>query len=193
MTIEHLVHYYLPNKVPFQNLSDLSLKERKIVSTELNDRAEKGLMKRTFPNWYFEQRKEAEGNLKKEAIRLGEKPQRDSPHYFSLGQSLGMEFMYNNDFRALVVPVKDIKSNIYFSIGDTLWTFAENKNSDQKWKNKWYQGQLYNYEEALEIINKIKLDLKSSKSLNRNQVFHIEALIWSDEEIQNIIKKYFKN
>ena len=28
-------------------------------------------MKRAFPKWYFEQRKEAEENLKKEAIRLG--------------------------------------------------------------------------------------------------------------------------
>ena len=90
MTIKHLVHYYLPNKNPFQNLSDLSAIERRNIVNVLNERAEKGLMKRAFPKWYFEQRKEAEQNLKKEAIRLGENPQRDSPHYFCLGQSLGM-------------------------------------------------------------------------------------------------------
>ena len=187
MTIKHLVHYYLPNKKPFQNLSDLSAIERRNIVNVLNERAEKGLMKRAFPKWYFEQRKEAEQNLKKEAIRLGENPQRDSPHYFCLGQSLGMEFAYNNDFKTLIVPVENIKCNVYFSIGDTLWTFAKSRNPDQKWENKWYQGKLYNYEETLEIIDKIKLDLKSQDSLNSNQVFHIEALIWSDDEIEKLI------
>ena len=190
MTLEHLVHYYLPDKKPFQNLSDLPVFERDKIAIELNERANKGLMKRAYPNWYFEQRKEAEENLKKEVIRLGGNPKRNSPHYFCLGKSLGMEFVYNNDFKTLIVPIKDIKSEIYFSIGDTLWTFAKSKNPDQKWENKWYQGKLYNYKETIEIIKKIKLDINSPDSLNSNQVFHIEALVWSDEEIEKLIIPY---
>lgn len=62
-------------------------------------------MKRAFPKWDFEQRKEAEENLKKESIRLGENPQRDSSNYFCIGQSLEMELVYNNDFKTVIVTV----------------------------------------------------------------------------------------
>ena len=37
MTIKHLVHYYLPNKKPFQNLSDLSAIERRNIVNVLNE------------------------------------------------------------------------------------------------------------------------------------------------------------
>ncbi len=188
MIPDFLVHYYLPHRNPFQNLSDLNPIQKKHIVQTLNKEHKNGLMKRAFPKWYFEQRAEAEKNLKKAAIKLGENTNRNSPHYFCLGRSIGMEYVYNNNYKKIVVPLRDINCNIYFSIGDTLWTFAKSKNPKQKWKNKWYQGKLYNYEETIKIIKDIKLDLGSKESLNSNNVFNIEALIWSDDEIKNILK-----
>jgi hypothetical protein len=187
MIPNYLVHYYLPHKQPFQNLSELSEEDRAPITKELNERSKEGGMKRAFPDWYFKQRKEAEENLKKEFIKLGGKPERDSPHYFCLGESIGMEYVYNDDYKKLVIPLTQISCEVLFSIGDTLWTFAKSHNPDQKWENHWYQGKLYSYEGACEIITKLNLDLMSKDSLNTNQVFHIEALIWSDKEIKKML------
>lgn len=179
-----LVHYYLPDKKPFQNLSDIDGEEKKKVVEELNQRSEKGLMKRAFPDWYFKQRKEAEENLLQEVKRLGGTPERNSPHYFCLGESIGMQYIYNHNYKTLVLPINQIESPIYFSIGDTLWTFSKSYKPNQDWNNKWYQGKLYNYEEVSQIIREINLDLSDKGSLNKSQVFHIEALVYSDSEIE---------
>jgi hypothetical protein len=187
MTPDYIVHYYLPDKQPFLNLSELSDNERTPIVNELNRNSEEGKMKRAFPYWYFSQRKEAEENLLKAFIKLGGKPERNSPHYFCLGESIGMEFTYNQNFKKITTPINQLNCQVMFSIGDTLWTFAQSQNPNQKWKNKWYQGKLYTFKETCEIIKKINLDLKSKDSLNSNQVFHIEALIWSDSEIKKLI------
>lgn len=187
MIPDYLVHYYLPHKKPFLNLSDLSENDRDSVAGELNKRAEEGQMRRAFPDWYFVQRKEAEENMLKAYIERGGKPERTAPHYFSLGESLGMEFVYNNNFKKIIAPIAEFKTEVLFSIGDTLWTFANSQNPDQQWENKWYQGKLYTYAETCAIIKKINLDLTSKDSLNKNQVFQVEAVVWSDQDIEKLI------
>ena len=189
MIPDYLVHYYLPDKQPFQNLSELLSIERELIVKALNKQAEEGCMKRAFPDWYFPQREEAEKNLLESFIKLGGDPERKSPHYFCLGESIGMEFFYNKNFKQIIAPIEELNCQVMYSIGDTLWTFAKSHNPDQKWENKWYQGKLYTYEETVEIVKKLNLDLKSKDSLNSNQVFHIEALVWSDKEVQKLISK----
>ena len=185
--LDFLTHYYLPDRRPFQNLSDLSKQERDQVAHDLNQRSESGAMKRAFPDWYFKQRKEAEQNLYKQVIAQGYQPERNNPHYLCLGKSLGMEYVYNHDFKIVKIPLSDIKEPVFYSIGDTLWTFAQSHNPAQKWINKWYQGKLYNYEETIAIIQQIDLDLTNPHSLNTLQVFHIEALIWSNNPLANYL------
>lgn len=83
MTIpNHITHYYLPDKKPFLNLSDLSDEEMKPIIANMEQRRLNGKIKRVFPEWYFSQRKEAEKNLLKAYIEKGGKPERNAPHYF---------------------------------------------------------------------------------------------------------------
>jgi hypothetical protein len=146
-------------------------------------------MHRGFPDWYFKQRAEAEINLRKAYIKKGGIPKRKSPHYFSLGKSIGYEWVYKNHFKTIEIPISLIKSKLLFSIGDTLWTFAKSQKPNLEFKNKWYQGDLYDYTETKEIIKKLELDLNCHDSINKNQVFCIETFIWSDEELDELLKQ----
>jgi hypothetical protein len=186
MIPNHLVHYYLPDKTPFLNLNDLSETDLKTVVEEINQDFEVGNSKRQVADWYLIQRKEAEENLLKEFQALGGKPERSSPHYFCLGESLGWEWVNNHKTKKFIVPIDELDCEVMFSIGDTLWTFSKSQKPDQKFENKWYQGKLYTYAQTCEIIKEIGLDLKSKGSLNAHQVFHVEALIWSDKAIEKL-------
>ena len=187
MISDFITHYYLPDRAPFLNLSDLSKEEMRPIVEDLNIRKEEGKMNRGFPDWYFLQRKEAEINLRKAYIKKGGNPKRKSPHYFTLGRSIGFEWVYKNNFRTIEIPISLIKSKLMFSVGDTLWTFAKSQNPNQEFKNKWYQGDLYDYAETMEIIHKLELDLNCHDSINKSQVFCIESFIWSDDELNELL------
>lgn len=156
---------------------------------KLNERKESGGSNRGFPTWYFEQRKEAESNLRQAFINKGGNPERTSPHYFTLGRSIGYEWIYKNNFKTVEIPIDLVENDLYFSIGDTLWAFAKSRNPEVDWKNKWYQGKLFSYKETVELVKELNVDLESHGSINRHQIFCIETFIWSDDELNSLLKK----
>lgn len=188
MLPDHITHYHYPDKKPFLNICDLSAEELKAVVSELNERHRKGETKRAFPDWYFLQRREAELKLQQLFREKGGNPQRSSPHYFVLGKSPLLEWIYNHNFMTVEIPLKEIRSELYFSLGDSLWTMAESQNPEQQWQNKWYQGHLYNYSETMEIIKEIQLDLGDESSLKKNAIAFVETFIWSDHELHTLLK-----
>lgn len=189
MTIPNcIVHYHLPDKKPFLNLSDLSAEEMKPIVADLEQRRLNGEIKRGFPDWYFPQRKEAEQNLLKAYIAKGGQAERKAPHYFMLGRSAGLEWGYNNNFKTVELPVELLKEILYFSLGDSLWTFAKSHTDQMTWENNWYHGKLYTYQETIEVIAELQLDLADPKSLNTHKVPCIEALVWSNTLLNEALK-----
>lgn len=194
MTIPtHLVHYYIPDRAPFLNLSDLSEEELKPVVEGLRQRTLDGKTKREFHDYYFPQRKEAEQNLRKVYIEKGGKPERKAPHYFYLGRSKIVEFMFNGNFKTIELPIELVEKEVVFSIGDSIHTFSKPYKEGIKWENKWYQGKLYNFEETVEIIKQLELDLEvdlnNRESYKKHQIFAIEGLIWSDKILNDALKR----
>lgn len=189
----YVTHYYLPDKQPFLNLSDLSGEKLKQVVEELNQRQAKGKIKRIFPEWYLSQRKEAEKNLLKSFVNKDGNPERESPHYFCLGKSKGIEFGYNNNFKTIELPVELLRKEMMFSLGDTLFTFSKPYNDKMKWKNKWYQGKLYNYDEVVEIMKQLNLDINKKESLNKNNIACVEGLIWSDSILKKALESEYNS
>lgn len=182
-----ITHYHYPDKAPFLNLSDLPEEERNAIVKELNQRAQRGESQRTFPDWYFVQRREAEKKLRELYIQKGGQPKRNAPHYFVLGKSPIWEDIHQN-FKFLQFNISEIETELYFSIGDSLWTMAQSQNPDQKWENKWYQGKLYDYQETCEILNELKVDLLSTADLKRTNIAFVETFLWSDEKFIEIHK-----
>lgn len=185
---EVITHYYLPDKSPFLNLSDLSEEARRPILEDLEKRRVAGEMKRYFPDWYFAQRKEAESNLLEACIAKGRTPKRTAPHYFTLGRSQGIEMGYNNNFKMIQLPVALLQKELLFSIGDTLWTFSKSYTEQVTWENEWYHGQLYTYDEAKAVLIELGLDIENAESLKKHRVPCVEALIWSDEILNKALQ-----
>jgi len=183
-----ITHYYLPDKQPFLNLSDLSDEAKRPVLEDLEQRRLAGKMKRYFPDWYFPQRQEAENNLFEACLAKGGQPQRKAPHYFTLGRSKGIEMGYNNNFKTIQLPINIVEKEVLFSIGDTLWTFSKSYTEQITWKNEWYHGKLYTYEETKEILIQLGLDVDNPASLQKYKVPCVEALIWSDEILHQALQ-----
>ena len=185
---EFITHYYLPDKQPFLNLSDLSDEAKRPVLEDLEQRRLAGKMKRYFPDWYFPQRKEAESNLFEACVAKGGQPKRKAPHYFTLGRSKGIEMGYNHNFKTVELPISLIEKEVLFTIGDTLWTFSKSYTSQVTWENEWYQGKLYNYQETKEVLTQLNLDVENPVSLKKYKTPCVEALIWSDEILNQALQ-----
>lgn len=181
-------HYYLEGKQPFLNIMDLDLEQRNEVAKELNLRHEKGMMHLAYPDWYFKQRIEAENNLSLAAKEKGIDVKRSSPHYFSLGESEGFDWVYKGDYLFMDFKLDPyLKKHMLFSIGDTLWTFASSYLDGQLWENKWFQGKLYYYDELQVIFNQIGVSVFSKEFWKEHQTFVVEGMIWDDEVLDIIL------
>jgi len=184
MIPDFITHYYLPDRKPFLNLSDLTKEEMEPIVEGLNLRAKEGKTHRGFPDWYFPQREEAEINLRKAYIKKGEYPIRKSPHYFYLGRSKGIEYTYKDDFKMIKIPIALIKTKMYFTIGDSLFTFSKQYKEGWYWENQWFQGKLFEYDELIEVVKKIELDFNIRESIQHC----VETYLWSDEELKILLK-----
>lgn len=83
---DNITHYYSRTDRPFQNLSDLSPDELAIVLERLKQRkAGNPAFKRVFGKHYMDFRQRTEAKLRDLFEERGGKPERQSPHYFVLG------------------------------------------------------------------------------------------------------------
>lgn len=84
---DHITHYYSRSDHPFQNLSDLSPDELVVVLEQLKQRkAQNPAFKRVFGKAYMDFRQRTETKLRVMFEERGGKPERQSPHYFVLGE-----------------------------------------------------------------------------------------------------------
>ncbi|MDQ3108291.1 MAG: hypothetical protein M3R17_00205 [Bacteroidota bacterium] len=106
------------------------------------------------------QRIEAENKLKQLFISKGGKPERNCPHYFSLGSSPVFELLYKNNFQTIKIPVADFtESELCFCINDSLWTMAESRNPGMMFNNRWFEGDVYSYKETCAILEELELNV----------------------------------
>ncbi len=96
MTIpDDITHYFSRSDHPFQNLSDLNPDELAPVLEKLKQRkAQNPAFKRVFGSAYMDMRRRTETKLRGMFEARGGKPQRQSPHYFVLGQCAWFSGLY---------------------------------------------------------------------------------------------------
>lgn len=182
-------HYYIKDRGPFLNIMDLSLEERKKVAAEFNKMEEEGLMHRSLPDWYLIQRENADKKLRELSKAEGLELKRKSPHFFSLGVSYGFEWAYKGNCLYIDIPIEKVKSKLLFSIGDTFWLFAESLHPEGfKLKKRWYQNKLYTYEDVINILTEVGIDISNESAYKDHGVFIVETFIWDDEVLKEALK-----
>lgn len=179
---DSITHYHYPDKAPFLNLSELDEDSRVPVLAALNARADEGHTLRAFPEWYMPQRLEAEATMRALYTAKFGKPERQVPHYFTLGHSPVLERIYKNNFRKVVLPVNAFEPHeLCFCINDSLWTMAASHNPEAKWNNRWFEGKLYTYAETCAILDELGVAPENEASLQLHKLGFVEALVWSDK------------
>jgi hypothetical protein len=83
---QFVTHYYLGDREPFLNLSDLAEPELGRVLAELRSLRTSGL-RRVFGARYMQLRRLTEARLREQFVEVGGRPERLAPHYFVLGES----------------------------------------------------------------------------------------------------------
>ncbi|TVS00574.1 MAG: hypothetical protein EA407_14500 [Rhodobacteraceae bacterium] len=90
-----ITHYYSRSDRPFQNLSDLKPEELAGTLEKLNQRrADNPNYKRVFGKRYMDFRRKTEMRLRSLFEARGGKPERQSPHYFVLGECAWFSGLY---------------------------------------------------------------------------------------------------
>lgn len=97
-------HYWRRARGPFLNLSDLSDVELADVMEHLMSGHATGLHRRAFGRRYMELRRRTEARMRRLFIEAGGRPERESPHYFVLGESRWFAGLAD-DMEEVVLPL----------------------------------------------------------------------------------------
>lgn len=104
-------HYYLPDRAPFLNLSDLDADATAAVYREMALLRAAGKQHRPFGRRYTEWRSLTEKRLRELFVARGGRPERDAPHYFVFGESPWFEHLADG-MRAIRVPLASLPHNV---------------------------------------------------------------------------------
>jgi len=98
---DFVTHYYLANRGPFLNLSELDEPTLMEVMVELIRQRNESRQHRLFGRTYIAMRRLVEARLYQLFAQAGGRPERKSPHYFILGESPW--------FRGLAVNMQELR------------------------------------------------------------------------------------
>lgn len=184
---DFLTHYYDSERSPFLNLisADDSVRER--IISDLNSLHASGRSNRAFPGWYMSQRRKAEDKIKELFIQKGGTAELNAPYYFTLGESDRWVNTYFDRTRSVKVKLIEDHPEVLYSIGDSVWCFAESEDPTQSWTNQWFQGKLYTRKEVNDILESLNIDLNVPGSLTGKRIGYIEAFVWSDRVLKELL------
>ena len=179
----HLYHYFEKAKGPLLSLSALPSNEadiiqRKIVSANKTFAAQRH-------ERYLPRRRELEGIVREQFIEKGGKPEKESPHYFVIGECPWLTTWYEQaDYIKIPINEFDLQT-VSFTYGDTFPTFSPNVTDGMEYRNT-----VYTHEEVLKIIEKYGMPQDKWDKPVFAQPCYVEAQVWSDEPVLRYKKEW---
>jgi hypothetical protein len=122
-----VTHYYLADKRPFLNLSDLSDAELESVMSDLEWRRAHAGLRRVFGRRYMELRRHTETKLRRLFVDAGGRPERTAPHYFVLGSSAWYRGLAPHT-REVAIPLSELPADV------TSLTYGPNVLGHERWR-----------------------------------------------------------
>jgi hypothetical protein len=169
-----LYHYFEKSKGPLLSLSALTLDNAVDIQNKLI--ADNKTFAAQRYEGYLPRRHELEQIVRKMFIEKGGKPEKETPHYFVIGDCPWLATWYEQaDYVRIPIEEFDLKT-VSFTYGDTFPTFSPNVTDDLEYRRK-----VYLYKEILEIIEKYGLPQDTWDKPVFAQPCYVEAQVWSDE------------
>ena len=181
--IDHLYHYYEKGQPPFRSLTALPFSEAETVLRELQARNEN--LVHPHIEWFLQWRYDMDKKIRNEFIKIGGKPIRATPIYFTLGANKGVSTWFEDPV-FIKIPIGEFDPDtVSFSYGDVLAVFNPALNTGEE-----YWGKVYRYDDMLTLIEKygypedpeyngVKGIIPTDKPLG-DYLKYIEAHVWSD-------------
>jgi hypothetical protein len=101
---DFVTHYYVPDRPPFLNLSELTEPQWDAKRHLLDAERTEGRSSRVFGRRYLELRLATEAKLRDLFVSAGGEPEREAPHYFVLGSSKWFRGLAR-DMQQVVIPL----------------------------------------------------------------------------------------
>ena len=170
----YLYHYFEKSKGPLLSLSALPME--KAVGIQSCIVSENKTFAANRNEKYLPRRKELEGLVYKLFVEKGGKPEKETPHYFVIGECPWLATWYEEaDF--IKIPVSDFDlQTVSFTYGDTFPTFSPNVTDGME-----YRSTVYTFEEILKIIGKYGMPQEKWDKSVFAQPCYVEAQVLSDE------------
>ena len=133
-----LYHYFEKSKEPFLSLSALPLEEAVEIQHRLISENKTFAAQRY--GGYLSRRKELEGIVHKLFVEKGGKPEKETPHYFVIGECPWLATWYEqSDYIKILISEFDVH-NVSFTYGDTFPTFSPNIADGMEYRNTVYMN-----------------------------------------------------
>lgn len=169
-----LYHYFEKSKGPLLSLSALTQDEANTIQNKLISDNKTFAAQRN--ERYLPRRKELERLVYKLFIEKGGKPEKETPHYFVIGECPWLATWYEQaDYIKIPIKEFDIRT-VSFTYGDAFPTFSPNVTDGMEYRNT-----VYTYEEILRIIDKYGMPQDKWDKSVFAQPCYVEAQVWSDE------------
>jgi hypothetical protein len=181
------IHYYNKNHPPFVNLSDFHEDDCINVLRKQNERFNKGMCKRSFPDWYMPERREVEKLIRNIFISKGGIAPRNNPHYFWWGDNDYKTYFADDELEKISIDLININKNyISFTWPDSL---GFRKIDSTKIDIDLPCGIVFTYDEAIEYFENRELPNGGWLKITHREAIlnYVEMQLWSDEPILKYI------
>ncbi|MBO4477871.1 MAG: hypothetical protein J5757_06040 [Lachnospiraceae bacterium] len=176
-----LYHYYEKSRGPFKSISDLSDEEAEEVLRRIRTEKPDIFLARR-PEDYLAKRRRFEGILRNEFIKMGGRPERQTPHYMVVEACPFFEKWYEHTAWVSVDASELDLSMLSFTYGDSHPTFSGNVKDGKEYRNR-----LYNYEEIVKIIEKYGLPQVWNPDFKYGPECYVEVQVWTDRGLEKMI------
>ncbi|HEY0388128.1 MAG TPA: hypothetical protein VGC71_06800 [Gaiellales bacterium] len=190
---DFVTHYYMPGTRPFLNLSDLPADELSAVLLTLDQRRQAGEHHRVFGSRYMHLRRRTEARLL-ELFRLsGGRPERDSPHYFVLGESTWYRGLAPG-MQAIVLPLTELPPTVTsFTYPDSFTATGLVADYGLPYEPRPYHHRVFLIEQLPDVITQYGLprdDPAPTYQGYQHRTFekYIEVQVWSDTPVERFLQ-----
>jgi hypothetical protein len=190
---QFVTHYYLPDRRPFQNLSDLDAAEAFQVMSELLKMRAQGLQSRSFGRVYLQWRLATESRMRELFSDRGGEPLRTAPHYFVLGESRWYAGLPRN-MQTVTLPLDALPPrNTSFTVVDSFTAMGLGPQFGQAHVPDPHQAQLYRLEELDEVVSTHGLPRDDPPVAGYEGYEHrpvtqfMEVQLWCDEPVAGFL------
>jgi hypothetical protein len=187
-----VTHYYLSDRRPFLNLSTLAAPDLDAALEELRSLRQAGGHERVFGKRYMEMRRLTEQKLRRLFAATGGVMQRQSPHYFVLGESEWFGGLARN-MKSVVLPLAVLPpAATSFTYPDSFTAMALGPRFGLPYAPRPYHDQVFPLARLDAIVQQYGLPDDAPRSdyagyTQRPFEKYIEVQLWTDDPVRRFL------